>query len=316
LVYDRQRVIEVALAEVGYVEKETADDLDSKTGNAGDGNFTKYARDLDAKKFFNGRKQGHPWCAVFVASCFDTAYGKDAALKLLCQPSTGNCGAGCNWLKTYFERRGQWFENDPQPGDVVVFYSGDRQSYAHTGLVVAVDATYVHTVEGNTSSTSGVVDNGGAVARKKYKLGHERIAGYGRPDYGTTEVGQSPTSESDCLQSQSVPSTRPCAVGWATQEVVNVERYRVNAKRLALREGMSTEARVLTRIDIGETVEGCAAVDPDWVRVQYNGLSGYCMEQFLDRVEAAAEAGQSPTTELTDKQKLDEMWAWYQTQQA
>ena len=279
--YDRQRVIEVALAEVGYIEKETAEDLDSKTGNAGDKNFTKYAFNLDAKHFFNGRKQGYPWCAVFVASCFDTAYGKDVALKLLCQPSTGNCGAGCNWVKTYFERKGQWFENDPQPGDVVVFRSGDGSSYAHTGLVVAVDATYVHTVEGNTSSASGVVDNGGAVARKKYKLGHERIAGYGRPDYGEQKEG------------------------------MEMECYRVNAKRLALREGMSTEARVLTRIDIGETVEGCAAVDPEWVRVQYNGLSGYCMAQFLDRVEAT-EVGQSPTTELTDKQKLDEMWVWYQ----
>ena len=48
-----------------------------------------------------------------------------------------------------------------------------------------MDNTYVYTVEGNTSSTSGVVANGGAVSKKKYKLNYDRLAGYGRPCYDT-----------------------------------------------------------------------------------------------------------------------------------
>lgn len=96
---------------------------------------------------------------------------------------------------------------------------------------------------------------------------------------------------------------------------ITMEQYRVNATKLALREGMSTKNDVLDRIDIGVTVTGCTTTDPEWVQVQHNGKQGYCMAKFLDRVKAT-EVGQSPTTELTDKQKLDEMWAWYQTQQA
>ena len=39
------------------------------------------------------------------------------------------------------------------------------------------------TIEGNTSSASGVVANGGSVATKSYDLGYSRIMGYGRPPY-------------------------------------------------------------------------------------------------------------------------------------
>ena len=57
----------IALAEVGYLEKETQDSLDDKLQNAGDENFTKYARDLDSRLgLYRGLKQGMPWCDVFV----------------------------------------------------------------------------------------------------------------------------------------------------------------------------------------------------------------------------------------------------------
>ena len=44
--YDRQKVIAVALAEVGYLEKASNEQLGDKTANAGKKNFTKYARDM------------------------------------------------------------------------------------------------------------------------------------------------------------------------------------------------------------------------------------------------------------------------------
>jgi murein L,D-transpeptidase YcbB/YkuD len=50
----------------------------------------------------------------------------------------------------------------------------------------------VYTVEGNTSSESGVVANGGGVFKKKYKLNYTRIYGYGRPNYDA-ETNTSPT---------------------------------------------------------------------------------------------------------------------------
>lgn len=39
--FDRQKVIDVALAEVNYLEKASQSQLDGKTANAGSGNYTK-----------------------------------------------------------------------------------------------------------------------------------------------------------------------------------------------------------------------------------------------------------------------------------
>lgn len=184
--YYAEDVIKIARGEKGYLEKATKSDLDSKTGNAGKNNYTKYARDLDAISFFNGRKQGAAWCAVFVAWSFYKAFGKSPALSLLCQPSNtkNNCGAGCKYIYQYFKAKGQWHTSNPKPGDVIVFYDSSKSSYAHTGLVYKVDGSYVYTIEGNTSTASGVVANGGGVAEKKYKLDYDRIVGYGRPKFG------------------------------------------------------------------------------------------------------------------------------------
>jgi len=188
MTYDPKKVIAIARAEVGYLEKASNSQLDDKTANAGSKNYTKYGRDLDALGFYNGRKNGVAWCDQFVDWSFVQAYGLDAALALTFQPlGKSNCGAGCKYSRNYYKNNGRLFD-DPQPGDQIFFYSSDKSSISHTGLVYAVDKTYVYTVEGNTSSASGVVANGGCVREKKYKLSYERIAGYGRPPYGMEVV--------------------------------------------------------------------------------------------------------------------------------
>ena len=66
-----KRLIEIAEAEEGYLEKASNASLDSDTANAGSANYTKYARDLDAiPNFYNGKKNGYAWCDVFVDWCF------------------------------------------------------------------------------------------------------------------------------------------------------------------------------------------------------------------------------------------------------
>ena len=42
----KDKVIDIALNEVGYVEKATNSNLDSKTGNAGSGNYTKICKEI------------------------------------------------------------------------------------------------------------------------------------------------------------------------------------------------------------------------------------------------------------------------------
>ena len=195
--YNKQKLIDIALAEVGYLEKETKSRLDDKTANAGDNNYTKYARDLDAVSYFNGRKQGAYWCAVFASWCFWKAFGKSAALKLQCQPTKDNCGAGCKYARNYYKNKGQ-LHDIPEIGDQIFFYSSDGSSISHTGLVYKVSSSRVYTVEGNTSGGSSVVANGGSVAKKNYTLGYKRIAGYGRPEYGEqTEVDVEETVATD-----------------------------------------------------------------------------------------------------------------------
>lgn len=174
-------VIKIAKAEVGYTEKETKSNLDSKTANAGDENITKYARDLDKiTNFYNGRKQGCSWCDIFVDWCFYKAYGLSNARRLLCQP-TKSCGAGCKYSKQYYQNKNRYYSL-PKIGDQI-FFSNSKNEICHTGIVYDVSNSYVYTIEGNTSSASGVVANGGVVAYKKYRLKYKYIDGYGRPDY-------------------------------------------------------------------------------------------------------------------------------------
>ena len=183
------KLLKIAQAEVGYLEKASNSQLDSKTANAGSANYTKYARDLDnISGFYNGKKNGYAWCDVFVDWCFVQAFGVTEAKRLLNQPSN-SYGAGCSWSAKYHKQAGQW-HTTPQVGDQIFF-----RNYSHTGIVVDVDSRYVHTIEGNTSSEAGVVPNGGAVCKKKYQLGSSLIDGYGRPPYDTKESGDDKTIE-------------------------------------------------------------------------------------------------------------------------
>ncbi len=195
--YDANKVIQIAENEIGYLEKKTNAKLDDKTANAGDKNYTKYARDLDALGFYNGRKNGFAWCDIFVDWCFVQAYGLEAALKLTNQPlGKTNCGAGCRYSRNYYKKAKRLFDA-PQVGDQIFFWPKDAiggPAVAHTGLVYKVDGTYVYTIEGNTSGANGVVANGGGVCKKKYRLTYNRIAGYGRPDWGT-EPADAPAAE-------------------------------------------------------------------------------------------------------------------------
>ena len=174
-----QKVIKIALAEVGYLEKATNANLDSKTGNAGYNNYTKYARDLYIAGYYNGNKNGFAWCDSFVDWCFYKAYGASEGQRIECQ--TGNLGAGCSYSAQYYKAQGR-YDKTPKVGDQI-FFLDSAGVINHTGLVYAVDSTTVYTVEGNTSGASGVVANGGGVCKKSYSRSYGRIAGYGHPLY-------------------------------------------------------------------------------------------------------------------------------------
>ena len=181
--YYASRAVAIAQGELGYLEKASNSQLEDKSANPGAGNFTKYARDLCDAGYYNGSKNGYAWCDVFVDWVIWRVCGRDPvkAQALICQ--TGPYGASCTSSAQYYKQAGRFYALDPRAGDQIFFWNDGKTAPAHTGLVVEVDAKYVHTIEGNTSSASGVVDNGGGVFRKKYSLSYHRIYGYGRPNY-------------------------------------------------------------------------------------------------------------------------------------
>ena len=167
------KVIKIAKEEVGYLEKKSNKDLDSKTANAGRANYTKYGKWIGMN--------GDYWCASFVSWCFCTAYGYDIGKKLLC----GAYSAACEVIRKNFINKKQYhtFLTGAKPGDVI-FFKGSRHSGAnHIGIIYKVADGKVYTIEGNTSGASGVVDNGGGVAKKSYKTSDIHVLGYGRPAY-------------------------------------------------------------------------------------------------------------------------------------
>ena len=188
-------IIKIVEAEIGYLEKASNKSLESKTANAGSGNFTKYAQDLYKAGFFNGsNKNGYAWCAVFCTWAAWKLCGEDRARaeKLLCQ--TGPYGASCTSAVQYYKQQGRFYTSDPQRGDQIFFWDANKTRAVHTGFVVDVDDTYVYTVEGNTSSAAGVVENGGCVRNKRYPLNYARLYGYGRPKYDEESTATTTTT--------------------------------------------------------------------------------------------------------------------------
>lgn len=179
------KVISIALDEVGYLEKASNNNLYSKTANAGYNNYTKYGKEMHdiypAVMDFPAA-----WCDAFVDWCFYKAYGVANAKALL----GGNFDDYTVNSAQLYKNKNAWYTSDPMYGDQIFFKNSVR--ICHTGLVYAVDVQKVYTVEGNTSAGAGVIPNGGGVFKKSYLLGDPCIAGYGRPKYDVAGLEYKP----------------------------------------------------------------------------------------------------------------------------
>lgn len=175
----------------------------------------------------------------------------------------------------------------------------------HTGLVVAVDDTYVYTIEGNTSADSGVVWNGGSVNDKKYKLTYNRIAGYGRPDYANV-------TPDDDLDDEQAQQTKPDtseeveAMYIGTATVVPKTGKGVNFRRSPSKSAGRVPG-CLT-IPAGETVN-IKSTDRTWAAIEYNGYQGYMMTEFLAMTMFDGSVPGSKPEQLTTNTKTAEQIA-------
>lgn len=162
-------LIATAQAEIGYMEKKSNAQLDDKTANVGDGNYTKYWRDL--KPSWNGSA----WCAVWVSWCMYKTFGLETAKKLLKHEN--------DFPYVYCPTLGARFTKyaNPQRGDIVIFYRNG--TFTHTGIVTKVEGDKFYTIEGNTSNGSAIIANGGEVCSKHYNNSNLPGTKFCRPDY-------------------------------------------------------------------------------------------------------------------------------------
>lgn len=257
------KVIKIAEAEVGYLEKKSNKYLDEKTANAGSKNYTKYGRDMH-DLYPSVMDFPAAWCDAFVDWCFYKAYGKTNAKGLL----GGNFNDYTPSSANLYKNKKAW-HTAPKVGDQIFFTNGER--ICHTGLVYKVDSNYVYTIEGNTSDEDEVVANGGCVAKKKYLLTNKKIAGYGRPKYDSEPVKKVETEENK--------------VDYADFFTKNYAKTFSTTANLNLRIGAGTNKKVVCVMPKGAKVT-CYGYyskvgSTVWLLVSYGKYTGFCSKKYL-----------------------------------
>ena len=282
-------LIKTAKAEVGYKEKASNSNLNSKTGNAGHANYNKYAAEIDKDypTFYNGKKNGYDWCDIFADWCFIHTFGLSKALQLTCQPKKSS-GAGCYYSLNYYKNAGRFHKSGPKPGDQIFFGSSQNDVW-HTGIVVDVDDSKVYTVEGNSSD---------GVASRSYSLKDKTIVGYGRPAYdkedGKTTAETKPASGSSSSGSSSKPASRSSSSG-SSKKAAPAKSFSdklagtyKTTDALNMRVNAGTQYALILTIPSGKKVQnyGYYTKDKDgvkWLYVVYNGTVGFCHSKWLKK---------------------------------
>lgn len=176
-----QGLINRAYAEEGYIEKASNKDLDSKTSNKGDNNYTKYSRDINALGLMGCQAQ--PWCCTYQFWLEVQEFGLDVALKHWNMNKKTYVGYNCFSTYNAFAAAGK-VGKEPKLGAVVIF------TFSHAGRVVRIyeknGKKYWDCAEGNTSSN--LADrNGGQVKIKTREWNDSTVKGFCYIDYDNTE---------------------------------------------------------------------------------------------------------------------------------
>lgn len=212
----------------GYLEKKSNAYLDDFKKNAGYNNYTKFARDVNS--WGQPGCQGQPWCAEYQFWKLVNVLGITRALQIM-GGGFYNCVSITNWAK----KKGTW-HSTPKVGALVIFRNG-----SHVADIQSFDSKRIYTNEGNTSSASGVVANGGAVRNKSYLISDSSIDGYVWIDWGEekaiAEVWKATgtaTSTVDDLYVRETPN------GYVLGQINKGNRVEINGEK----SGMWTKVKV------------------------------------------------------------------------
>ena len=262
-----EKIIEIAKGELEYLEKRSNSQLDSKTGNAGYNNYTKYWRDIKPEW------QGNPWCACFVTWVFMKALGKERAKQLLRHYPYLYCPT----MKGLFT-----LNANPKVGDIVIFWKNG--AFAHTGIVIAVDGDKFTTIEGNTSGASNVVENGGGVCQKTYYNSKLPGTKFCRPTYSSTTI----TSDTNKI----VVADDMHTTKW--KGYVNAGK---NTK-LAVRLEPKTTAKLCSFSGLKQGTEiGVCYEQGDWYLIKYDGKFGYVQKEYISKTKVSEVSNPDPVVD-------------------
>lgn len=269
-----EKVIEVARAELGYLEKQykyrnNDEVLYHKTKGAGSDNITKYWK--ETKPEWNGSA----WCADWITWIFQTALGKERAKELLKHYPYVYCPTMKGLFKLYA---------NPKVGDIVIFYRNGV--FAHTGLVIAVDGDKFTTFEGNTSGASGIIPNGGGVCQKTYYNSKLPGTKFCRPAYSSTAI----TSDTNKV----VVADDMHTVKW--KGFVNIGK---NTK-LAVRLEPKNTAKECSFSGLKQGTEvGVSYEQGDWYLIKYDGKFGYVQKQYISKTKISEISNPDPVADDT-----------------
>lgn len=284
-------LVKFAESQIGYHEKASAKNLDSKTANSGNKNYTKYAQFFDdlRKKgvnVYNGPKNPSEWCDEFVDYCFYQVFNGDTGLKMLYQPTRNSCGAGCKFSAGWFRDNKAMYKT-PEVGDVVYF--GKAGEEKHTGIVVKVNAKSFVSVEGNKDNEVKKVTH--AFSSGTYQ--------FGRPNWKLAE-----TDDDDNAVVVPVPTpapAKPKEPEKPSKKVITAEQmpektnkaiagdYIVATKKepLMLRTGAGSNFRKLARMPKGASVRCDGGFTGPWYYVTYEApgiiYHGFCWGAYLKK---------------------------------
>lgn len=255
-----QIVLNIARNEVGYLEKNSNSQLDSKTANAGYNNYTKYWRDIKPDY------QTEPWCAAFVTWVLVQAFGKEVTKKLL-----------RHYPYVYCPTLGSLFTKyaNPKVGDIVIFYR--HGEFAHTGFVTKVSGNYFWTIEGNTSGGSTIIENGGGVCEKGAYNNNDLIGTkFIRIDwdYAASHYKGSGSTNTGSNDSNTSPIT------WVATGRAKSTGDDVNVRKSAT----TSEDNVLRTVNKGNEFEVDGKTSGDFVHVNVSGTIGYIHKKYVEYI--------------------------------
>ena len=189
----------VALSQLGYAEGGAPNDF-SGMGAAAQ-NYTEYNYNMGDFGIGFGGLDYH-WCASFVSFClyqsrchdygdfFDCARFHEGDTDYIWREiSCQYWVMALRGAKRFYSSSAYGGTYTPKPGDLI-FFTRDKKTSSHIGLVLDSEASVIYTVEGNTSSASGLEINGGGVYTKSYKASSTAILGFGVLPYKTKSIGK------------------------------------------------------------------------------------------------------------------------------